>query len=52
MSFMRQFPADKLEAEPFPLPSRKVAAKVPRAKPKPPPADPEPPGPHNGDLFG
>jgi len=50
MSFMQQYPAERLEAEPFPLPGRKPAAKPPRAKPRPPP--PEAPGPETGDLFG
>ena len=52
MSFMRQFPAEKLDAEPFPLPTRKPAAKAVRPKAKLRPAEPEPGGPENGDLFG
>jgi putative SOS response-associated peptidase YedK len=46
-SFMKQFPADQLEAEPFPLPSRKKAAKTTQP-PRPPEAD----EPTTGDLFG
>ncbi|KQW51168.1 MULTISPECIES: SOS response-associated peptidase [unclassified Roseateles] len=49
MSFMKQYPPELLDAEPFPLPSRKAAAKVPRAKPHSPP--PETNGPETGDLF-
>lgn len=48
-TFMRQFPAELLEAEPAPLPARAGAAKkLPRAQPKTPP---EQPGPETGGLF-
>jgi putative SOS response-associated peptidase YedK len=49
MSFMKQYPAELLEAEPAPLPPRVPnAIKRARAKPEPPPAS-EPP--QSGDLF-
>ena len=51
MGFMKQFPAELLEAEPAPLPPRVPASKKsPRAKPKSPP--PELPDAESGDLFG
>jgi putative SOS response-associated peptidase YedK len=46
MAFMRQYPADRLEAEPFPLPPRSYTPRL--KKPKPPPA--EPPA-ETSDLF-
>jgi putative SOS response-associated peptidase YedK len=46
-SFMKQFPAKDLGAEPFPLPPRIGSPK--RVKPKPPPQEPPP---ETGDLFG
>ncbi|RZL34068.1 MAG: SOS response-associated peptidase [Rubrivivax sp.] len=49
-AFMQQYPADRLEAEPYPLPARKPAAKSPKVKPEPSP--PQTPGPETGDLFG
>jgi putative SOS response-associated peptidase YedK len=46
-SFMTQFPADQLEAEPFTLPSRKSTKPKAGAKPTPPVER----GPETGDLF-
>lgn len=46
-AFMKQFPAEGLEAEPFPLPPRSYAPKPKKAKL--PPAEPPP---ETGDLFG
>lgn len=49
-SFMRQFPAELLDAEPSPLPPRTTAARrLPRAKPKSRP--PDSPGSEPDDLF-
>jgi putative SOS response-associated peptidase YedK len=50
MSFMKQYPAERLEAYPAPLERKAKSEKLPRAKPKT--KEDEPPEDPNGDLFG